>query len=367
MRPRRARTLHGEVLYERAVYECPRCRHGHAPLDAELGVQAHDQMTMGVAKKVVYAASHASFPEASKHLAHQLGLSVSASECQRAAQEWGRRLDALQRERDAAWTAPVGADSHPASPERSPERVVLEADATSVLTRRGEEHKMVYCATGFDLEDRVKKPSGRGLLRERRYTASGVDFEDFEGRFDALASRLDAHRACGGVAFISDGAPCLWRLAEERLPRSTVLIQDYWHVCEHLEAASTLLHGEGDTAREEGHRWRTLLAESRVDEILRELRAAVRGRRGKRRKTLEGEIAYLESGRHRMDYARYRAEGWPIGSGAVEGTCKHLVKERYNVTGARWKRDNVPLVLACRLSIFNEEWEADWREMRKAA
>ena len=68
-----------------------------------------------------------------------------------------------------------------------------------------------------------------------------------------------------------------------------------------------------------------------------------------------------------MDYPRFRAEGWMIGSGAVEGTCKHLVKERYNVTGARWKRSNIPYVLALRLSIFNGEWAGDWEQLREAA
>jgi hypothetical protein len=37
-------------------------------------------------------------------------------------------------------------------------------------------------------------------------------------------------------------------------------------------------------------------------------------------------LHYLESGKHRMDYQRYEQEGWPIGSGAIEATCKHLVK-----------------------------------------
>jgi hypothetical protein len=67
-----------------------------------------------------------------------------------------------------------------------------------------------------------------------------------------------------------------------------------------------------------------------------------------------------------MDYARFRREGWPVGSGAVEGTCKHLIKERYNVTGARWKRKNIPNVLALRLSIFNDEWETNWKQLDAA-
>jgi hypothetical protein len=31
--------------------------------------------------------------------------------------------------------------------------------------------------------------------------------------------------------------------------------------------------------------------------------------------------------------------------------------------GARWKRERIPEVLALRLSMFNEEWEADWRQL----
>lgn len=39
----------------------------------------------------------------------------------------------------------------------------------------------------------------------------------------------------------------------------------------------------------------------------------------------------------------------------------YIVKERYNLTGARWSRDNTGNVLALRLAIANEEWELYWR------
>lgn len=364
---RRVLTQHGEVRFSRRVYECSACRRSYAPLDEELNVLPHDRMTMGVAKKVSYAAAHASFPEASKHLWHQCGLKVSSAQCHRVAQYWGERLDALQRQREQAWTAPYDRDSSPAPAELSPERVVLEADATATLTRQGEEHKMVYCATAFGLEDRVEKEgSGRKILLDRRYGASGLDFEDFESRFAALAARLDTHRA-QAVAFVGDGAPCLWRLAEEQLPPGTVFIQDYWHVCEHLGQAAQAVWREEQTAEENASRWRSMLAESQVEDIIDELRGYYLRLRGKSRETLGKEIGYLETGRHRMDYARYRSEGWMVGSGAVEGTCKHLVKERYNVTGARWSREKIPLMLALRLSLFNEEWEEDWETLRQAA
>ena len=81
---------------------------------------------------------------------------------------------------------------------------------------------------------------------------------------------------------------------------------------------------------------------------------------------MDQEITYFETGQARMDYPRYRREGWPIGSGAVEGTCKHLVKERFNVTGAQWLRDNIQNVLALRLAAFNDEWDFFWKEGKAA-
>ena len=368
LKPRTIQTLHGEVTFTRTVYECPVCRHSYAPLDREMGVFPHERMTLRVVRKVAYEVAHASFPEAEKHLLEQNGLAVSASECQRVSLQYGGKLDQLQRSREAAWTAPWSAESRPAPPERSPRRLVVEADAASALTRAGEENKMVYCATAFAMEERVTPAQGvRPMIGQRRYTASGVDGEDFTDRLKALAQRMNAHGA-QAVAFVGDGAPCLWAMAREVLPKNTVLIQDYWHVCEHLADGAALIHPRDDErAGSLARELKGLLWNGQAEQILERLRQAAKGLRGERRKGLEREIGYLANGRERMEYARYRAEGWLVGSGAVEGTCKHLVKERYNVTGARWKRANIPYVLALRLSIFNEEWAEDWEQLRKAA
>jgi hypothetical protein len=126
------------------------------------------------------------------------------------------------------------------------------------------------------------------------------------------------------------------------------------------------IFGEGEQAREAGAKWSSLLRESHLDAILADLETQRKRCRGRKREKIESEMGYLEKGRQRMDYARFEAEGWLIGSGAVEGTCKHLVKRRYCLPGARWKRERIPEVLALRLSMFNEEWEADWRQLSAA-
>ena len=65
------------------------------------------------------------------------------------------------------------------------------------------------------------------------------------------------------------------------------------------------------------------------------------------------EIEYFKSNISRMDYDSYRAEGLPIGSGLVEGTCKFLVGKRFKGNGMRWKRADNARVLKARLAKIN--------------
>jgi len=37
-----------------------------------------------------------------------------------------------------------------------------------------------------------------------------------------------------------------------------------------------------------------------------------------------------------MKYDQYLSHGYPIGSGVVESACSHVVKDRMEISGARW-------------------------------
>lgn len=353
---RNARTLSGNVAFRRQVYECTKCRHATAPLDAEMGLSPAAQMTRSVVRKGAYVAANAPYPQASRDLFELTGLCLSPGELARIAQEEGARLDACQRQREARRNKPVDPYHDIDPPELRCERLVIEADATTVLTVKGEEHKSVYCGVAFGLESRGEK-GGRPFVTEKRYAGSAEDMADFAPRLKALAWRTGLRQA-KAVAFVADGAHCLWKWAEENLPKGTVLIQDFWHVCEHLANLAKDLFGDRWHVR--FLRWKNALRASGLASVLRSLRTERGRRKGALRDRIEEELNYLVAGAHRMDYARYEAQGWLIGSGAVEATCKHLVKSRFCVTGAQWRRSNIPQTLALRLSIFNKEWENDW-------
>jgi hypothetical protein len=359
-RERRAKTLGGDVCFSRSVAECPACRRSVAAVDMELGLACGENLTRGVRRRVAYAAAVSSYSDAERMLRELSGLDVSRAECARVAEQEGKRLDESRRLREGRWLAPVRCEARVAEPQFECERLVLEADAACVLTVKGEEHKSVYSAVAFDAGARgCKQSSGRPYLSEKRYTASALDMDDFGGCLKALANRMGLRQA-REVAFVADGAAALWKWADDNLPPETVQIQDYWHVCEHLSHLAQELYGNGEHCTKTASAWRAALRESHVDQIIEQLKNEHKRRRGAKRTRVEQEIKYLRNGRHRMDYARFEAQGWPIGSGAAEATCKHLVKQRMCVTGAHWRRDKIPPIIALRLAIFNDEWESNW-------
>ena len=358
--------MSGEVEFDREVWQCAACRRTHAPVDRAMGLKPKGKWTQGVERKTAFAAARASYADASQALDELAGLKVSTSEVDRIAQEHGVALDKLQRKEEEAWREPVSPWRDTPRPEIQCERLVGEADAACVLTVSGEEHKSVCCGTVFDADARGRSGE-RPFVSHRLYTASAEDMGDFGERFKALAWRGGMRGA--RVAFLADGARCLWKWAEENLPPGTLFIQDFWHVCERLSQLAQVLYPKG--WEKPFAKWKTSLREGKVNNVIQTLRRLRPKFKGEAAAALDEQLAYLANGRHRMDYVRYEAEGWPIGSGAIEGTCKHLVKSRFCLTGARWRRGNIHKILALLLAQFNNEWSKYWNcqsyEMAKAA
>jgi hypothetical protein len=364
-RRRRARTLLGEmIVFERVVWECPATRRQVAPLDGELGLEPGAKMARRLVEKVAWAGARSPFGQASEDLARLAGLEVSRAEVDRVVRQEGERVLLLQEERQKRLSAPV-AKGQPVFPAqiRCP-RLVVQADSATALTVEGEDHKQIHCAGAFDADAcRGADQSGRPFILESRYAASAESMEEFGPAVAAWANRMGA-RSAQAMAFIADGAPALWKMAAERLPRAT-LIQDFWHVAQRLHGLARDL-GSAETltaaaASEQAAQWCSLLRQSRVEEIIRLLSQEAQKHFSEVKKArIEQELSYLEYGKHRMDYQRYEREGWPIGSGAIEGTCKYLVKQRLAATGARWRRANLPKIMALRLYQANEEWDQDF-------
>jgi hypothetical protein len=69
------------------------------------------------------------------------------------------------------------------------------------------------------------------------------------------------------------------------------------------------------------------------------------------------------SGRNRayLGYPTALKQGWPIATGIIEGACRHLVKDRMDLTGARWGLHGAEAVLKLRALRCNDDFDAYWR------
>lgn len=58
-----------------------------------------------------------------------------------------------------------------------------------------------------------------------------------------------------------------------------------------------------------------------------------------------------------MTYDDYLAAEYPMGSGVVEGEFRHLVKDRMEQTGMRWRIAGAQTVLSLRAIYVNNDWD----------
>jgi hypothetical protein len=72
-------------------------------------------------------------------------------------------------------------------------------------------------------------------------------------------------------------------------------------------------------------------------------------------------VGYYRRNRPYMHYDEYLAQGWPIGTGVIEGACRHLMKDRMEQSGMRWTKAGAQAVLDLRAVRLNEQWEAFWQ------
>lgn len=231
-------------------------------------------------------------------------------------------------------------------------------------------YRMAYCAT-VSLHDEA----GRALhtIRYGRMPPTPGSIEAATHRevtrlMERLRDDVKALRAARPelpVVLLADGAPELWKLfdrhlAERHLGVAPVQLVDAWHALEYVASAARLAESRRRAPPGTFRQWReSLLDKERgVDLVVNELRAlnleTVRDEAGKR--PVGDAIRYLERRAPRMNYADAKAQGFPIGSGTVEATCKTLVSTRMKRAGSRWKPKTGNEILQLRALQVSDRW-----------
>lgn len=163
---------------------------------------------------------------------------------------------------------------------------------------------------------------------------------------------------------LDDGAAEMWNVLgkefnEAELKRPVECLVDLWHLLEKVGKALRERY-DGQRASAELHRWKMRLLNQ--GEAWRKLLAEVMSwglDRGAGQKcVVHDAVTFLtnqgEAGR--LDYARARQQGRPVGSGVVEATCKSLFNVRLKRGGARWREERAGRLIRLRALALSGRW-----------
>jgi hypothetical protein len=163
---------------------------------------------------------------------------------------------------------------------------------------------------------------------------------------------------------LTDGAEALQDRVLSYCPGFT-LILDFIHADEYLWSAANRLFAEKDPLRIAWVEARTLkILSGQTEQVITEFRTLAPKATQAQRQELEKAANYFERNLPYMAYDHYLARGWPIASGVIEGACRHLVKDRFELSGMRWTQTGAENLLRLRAVSENGDWD-DYHQFRK--
>jgi len=180
------------------------------------------------------------------------------------------------------------------------------------------------------------------------------------------AERRDAGHQREWVILIDGNNTQIEAVTAEAASRgiTVTIVIDFIHVLEYLWNAAWSFYDKGEPAAEEwvADQARTILAGNarQVAAGIRR-RATTYGYSPAERAGADECARYLDNKKDHLDYATALKKGWPIATGIIEGACRHIVKDRMHITGARWGLEGAEAVLRLRALIASGDFGAYWR------
>jgi hypothetical protein len=240
--------------------------------------------------------------------------------------------------------------------EHNPRRLYICPDGTTVHEKDGW-HETKVGSIYWDDER---------FCRHQRYVGRFENSEVF-GNYLWLQACRHGAREADEIIYIGDGAGWVRTIHEEHFKRAIFII-DWFHASEHIWDCGKILFGQGtEAAKRWVERRQSLLWEGRTRKLLNDLKKQQEKHSNDKREAIEALHRYISVNEEQMRYDVFRAKGYDIGSGAVDGACKHLVGKRLKQSGMIWTRAGSSAVLALRISWLNKEWEYLWSRKPLAA
>jgi hypothetical protein len=183
--------------------------------------------------------------------------------------------------------------------------------------------------------------------------------------FDEAERRDPKHRRTW-VALVDGAIHQIERIkfeARKRKVKVTIVV-DLVHVLGYLWNAAGCLHPNDDQAAARWvHHQATRVLEGHARKVAGQIRRQATNARlsAPQRKPADEAAVYLTNKAPYLDYPTALTQGWPIATGIIEGACRHLIKDRMDITGARWGLAGAEAILKLRAIIANGDFDQYWQ------
>lgn len=376
-RPTTYFSVFGKIQFLRHYFHAPGQK-GSCPLDAELSLPPHCYSDL-LRDWAEFCTTDESYDESNRVLKRILALSLSKQALETAVGEDAADVEAFYEQKAVP---PAGAEGAILVIQADGKGVpMVRAESAEPPARRGKGQKRTekkeavvtaiysvepYLRTAQQMVDALLRdlepaatqpPRPTPVGKEVRATMKGKDFA-----LARLARRVDRrqgehvqHRIA-----LTDGAEALQDRVLSTFPGFT-LVLDIIHVLEYLWNAANALLGETHPDRTGWVKEQLLcILTGQTEAVIRTLeqRAQDSFLSTAQLKALNTTIGYYQRNSPYMRYDRYLAQGWPISTGVVEGACGHLVKDRMEQSGMRWKPAGAQAILELRAVRVNDDWDA---------
>lgn len=370
-RPAKVISVFGRVTYERDYYAGCQCQRGHAPVDAQYGLQP-GQVTAGLAALAGLTGVEFSFEHSRDWLEKFLLFEVSENTVRAETETLGALALAAdtvqsqvsqneaylqQRLRETATIPPRLYGSIDAA------KVRIEPRKQAEKQEENEAWRDLKVGCWYEAEAVApKRCTPREKTKQQReavvYRAKNIHYycditeaSEFGKLMWGQGCHEQADRA-RELIFVCDGATWIWKLVEQYYPQATQIV-DWYHAEEHLERVAQ----EAFTDRGRRDAWfketQTSLWNGLVTDVIQRCERLAP-------KCVEAQHAatYFIHNQSRMRYDQFRAAGYLIGSGTVESGCKQIVTERLKRSGAQWLVAGAVKTAKARAAWLSGRWES---------
>ena len=383
-------TVFGTVTVERLAYRAPGVGNLH-PADAALNLPV-ERHSHGLRKLTALEAARGSFQDATDAVLRQTGQLLGKRQVEELASLAAMDFEDFYETRRPARSKPgellvLSCDGKgivmrsdalrtraPARPRAGPAKPSLSGDHRHGRKRMAE-IGAVYDATPAPRAAVDILPSAApegyepapGPVAANKWLCASVVTAPAAviGRVFDEAERRDPKHRRTWIALVDGANHQIERIRFEARKREVkvTIVVDFVHVLQYLWNAAGCLYPNDDRAAEQWvHRQAIRVLEGHARKVAGTIRRQATAARldSTARKPADEAANYLTNKSPHLDYPTALTLGWPIATGIVEGACRHLVKDRMDITGARWGLAGAEAILKLRAIKANGDLDAYW-------